>query len=120
MATNFLNGSLEHEQLARSTFLPIQYVSPPKGAGARQGMSDAKFQRISALVPNIKAGNILFLPNQHKLFKQSFDFPRAKHDDILDALAYAWMFGHRAVMQEAQDEEEEEQTYVPAYSELYS
>lgn len=120
MATNFLNASLEHAQLARNRFLPITLVAPPKGAGARQGMSDAKFQRISALVPNIKAGNILFLPNQHKLFKQSLDFPRAKHDDILDALAYAWMFGHRAVRQEEQDSEEEEPTYMHAYSELYN
>lgn len=119
MATNFILATLETEQLNRGQYMPIKLITPPRGAGKRAGMSDAKFQRISALAPQVRAGNILFLPNQHRLFKEAYDFPRGKHDDVLDALAYTWMFGHRSVIEEEQEEEEEPE-FTPLFSELYN
>lgn len=115
IATNFLIASLEREQLKRNTFLPLRYVNPPRGSGGAKGtMSDAKFQRISALAAPTRNGLILYRASQHKLFQQAASFPRAKHDDMLDALAYIWMFGHRSI-ESTENPDEIEETYQPLY-----
>lgn len=52
---------------------------------------DAKYKRIMSLQPLFLAGKIVFvknLPFLSELENQLTTFPRSKHDDIIDALAY--------------------------------
>lgn len=117
-ATNFLISTLEREQLKRNAYLPLKFVNPPRGQGGRKGnMTDAKFQRIAALAPQVRAGVLMFLPSQQKILSQAASFPRSKHDDILDALAYIWMFGHRSIEMTA-NQDEDDYSYQPLYPEI--
>ena len=96
VATNLLKASIEAEQLRRRIFMNIEYVTPTRGSGDRRGnMSDGKFQRIAALASPSKLGVIRYRRWMLELFEQLLAFPRAKHDDIADALAYAFMFVQR-------------------------
>lgn len=118
MATNFIMPTLTHEMQMRNIHLPIKLVTPPRGVGGagNRNMSDAKFQRISALVQPVKNKDILILPSHMKLITQSASFPRGKHDDALDALAYLWMFGFKTAKLTEKDMEDLE---TPAYVNLY-
>jgi hypothetical protein len=120
MATNFIMPTLTYEMQMRSKHLPIRLVSPPKGNGAARGnMSDAKFQRISALVQPVKNGDILILSEHMKLVTQSASSPRGKHDDVLDALAYLWMFGFKpAKMSDDERDDLENSPYENLYDEI--
>ena len=92
-ATNFLSSALEKRMLNDHHFLNVVYVQPPRGSGDRRGnMSDAKYQRIAAMASPMKLGAIRIQRWMTKLLEQLQRFPRAKHDDIADALGYAWMF----------------------------
>jgi hypothetical protein len=115
-ASNFIMPTLTYAMQQRNQHLPIRLVTPPRGAGQRAGMTDAKFQRISALVQPSKNGDILILPEHTKLVSQAASFPRGKHDDVLDALAYFWMFGFKPVKIDDKYQEELDNT---AYENLY-
>lgn len=116
-ASNFIMPSLTHAMQMRNTHLPIRLVTPPRGRGSGTSfMSDAKFQRIAALVQPVKDQNILILPEHTKLVSQAASFPRGKHDDVLDALAYFWMFGFKPVKR---DDSYQEALDNPAYETLY-
>lgn len=117
VATNFLMPTLTHAMQMKRRHLPIRLVTPPRGSGTNTGnMSDAKYQRIKALVQPVKAQDIVILPEHMKLVKQSADFPRGKHDDALDALAYLWMFGFKAAKL---SKEEEDMLDNPSYQVMY-
>jgi predicted phage terminase large subunit-like protein len=95
-AANFLVSPLEKRQLNDRHFLNIEYVSPPKGSGDRRGnMSDGKYQRIAAMASPFKLGAIRIQKWMTKLIDQATRFPRATHDDVLDATAYSWMFSQK-------------------------
>lgn len=48
-----------------------------------------KGNRIRGLIPRLQAGTVYFVKGQNdKLLDQLLRFPRAKHDDVADALAY--------------------------------
>ena len=116
-ATNFIMPTLTYAMQQRNQHLPIRLVTPPRGRGQGTGnMSDAKFQRISALVQPVKDQTILILPEHTKLVSQAASFPRGKHDDVLDALAYFWMFGFKPVKI---DDKYQEELDNPAYETLY-
>lgn len=92
-ASNFLISALEKRQLNDRHFLNVEYVSPPRGSGDRRGnMSDGKYQRIAAMASPMKLGAIRIQRWMTKLLEQLQMFPRAKHDDVADALGYSWMF----------------------------
>lgn len=121
VATNFLKATLDREMRTRQIFLPITYVTPPRGQGAGHGnMSDAKFQRISALAAPVKDGKIKVLPVHTKLIQQAASFPRGKHDDRLDALAYLWMYGFKPakLSKEAEDDPNYHSPYQPLYDDI--
>lgn len=120
VATNFLMPTLTHAMQMKRIHLPIKLVTPPRGSGQGTGnMSDAKYQRIKALVQPVKMGDIVILPEHMKLVKQSADFPRGKHDDALDALAYLWMFGFKpAKMSKEEEDYLTHDTYQPLYDEI--
>lgn len=93
MATNMLEASLREECKKRGTFLNIDYVTPTRGSSDRRGnMSDGKYQRIAAMEGAFKMQTIKILPWMKELKEQLFMFPRAKHDDLIDALAYGYMY----------------------------
>lgn len=78
-----LSYSIREEAARRGRHLPIQEVSP----GAR-----SKDQRIQALQPLYAAGKVFHwrqMPNNQYLEDELLRFPRATHDDIIDALSYS-------------------------------
>jgi predicted phage terminase large subunit-like protein len=96
VASNMLQAALDRAQKERGKSLNIEYIVPPRGSSDRRGnMSDAKYQRIAALADPMKFGKILIRKWMTELMEQLERFPRAKHDDIADALSYAYMFGKR-------------------------
>ncbi len=131
-ATNFLISPLEKRMLNDRHFLNVEYVSPPKGSGDRRGnMSDAKYQRIAAMASPMKLGAIRIQKWMTKLIEQLTRFPRARHDDVADALGYAWMFSLNRLAPDIPQPKRhdpndplglfvlnEEEAYVPLYDEL--
>lgn len=131
-ATNFLISPLEKRMLSERHFLNVDYVAPPKGSGDRRGnMSDAKYQRIAAMASPMRLGAIRIQKWMTKLVEQLTMFPRAKHDDVADALGYAWMFSLNRLApdtptQNRRDPNDplgifnltEEEAYVPLYDDL--
>lgn len=99
-ASNFLISALEKRMLNDGHFLNVEYVQPPRGSGDRRGnMSDGKYQRIAAMASPMKLGAIRIQRWMTKLIEQLQMFPRAKHDDVADALGYAWMFAQKRITQ---------------------
>ena len=71
---------LEQEMRRRATTLPIAAVKPD--------VNKSKEARILGLVPWIEWGRMKFAQGLHDLELELTTFPRASHDDIIDALAY--------------------------------
>lgn len=130
-ASNFLISALEKRMLKDRHFLNVVYVQPPRGSGDRRGnMSDGKYQRIAAMASPMKLGAIRIQRWMTKLIEQLMRFPRATHDDLADALGYAWMFATKRLQPEinkdgtTQDDplgvfsDHEQQSYVPLYDDL--
>jgi predicted phage terminase large subunit-like protein len=127
VASNMIKASLEQEMRTRNVFLNIEYISPTRGVGGgrRGDMSEGKYQRIATMQAAFKVGAIKMRPWMTELQEQLLRFPRAKHDDLADALAYAWMFfERRCEVDERKDEgdylfgKRQEHTYVPLYPEI--
>ena len=96
VATNMLIASLERAMKKRGKYLNIDYVAPTRGSGDRRGnMSDGKYQRIAAMEAAFKLGRIKIRKWMTKLQEQLIAFPRGKHDDLIDALSYGYMYGKR-------------------------
>ena len=76
------NGSPMVQELRRSTSFPIQAISP----------KSSKEERARVLTPFLEQKNV-FLPKNHRLLADFLDetsrFPRAQHDDIVDAFTMA-------------------------------
>ena len=117
VASNFLISPIESAMIEKSEYLNIEYKSPPRGSGDRRGnMSDAKFQRIAAMEAPFKFGAIKIQKWMTKLMDQLLSFPRGKHDDLIDALAYGYMFGERRAEALENDLAEElNHSYEPLY-----
>jgi predicted phage terminase large subunit-like protein len=90
MATRMLMPHLEKAMRDEGLYLPMELMSADRGAGGRKGMSDGKYQRIKSLVGPANLGILKFNRKHVDLFEQMATFPRGKHDDVLDALSYAW------------------------------
>lgn len=119
VAANMLKAGLESEMLNRGVHLNVEYVQPPRGSGDRRGnMSDAKFQRIAAMEAPFKLGAIKIRKWMDRLQEQLLVFPRGQHDDLIDALAYGYMFSKRRIDEDTLDDREDEPTYEPLYAEL--
>jgi len=90
MATRMLMPHLEKAMKEERIYLPIELMSADRGAGGRNRMSDGKYQRIKSLVGPANLGILKFHRSHTDLYEQMVTFPRGKHDDVLDALSYAW------------------------------
>lgn len=76
-----LSYELANEQRRRNTWLPVTELKTRK---------EAKSERIRGLAPYYEYGNIFHIkecPELEELEYELLHFPRAKHDDIIDALA---------------------------------
>ena len=71
----------EQRMITDNTWFHINEVRP---LGNRK-----KEERIYGLQPYFNAGNLYIRPEQKELFQELHDFPKGKHDDIMDALYYA-------------------------------
>jgi len=124
VAMNMIQAMLEQEQKRRRAFFPVEYLTPPRGSGDRRGnMSDAKFQRIVALASPMKLGVIKFRRWMTELQEQLLAFPRASHDDVADALGYAFMhvqrrLHHRTNLDPLGNPVAQNEAYEPLYPEL--
>lgn len=95
-ATNMLVSALERKIAASRKKLRVELITPTRGSGDRRGnMSDGKFQRIAALEAPFKMGEIKMRRWMTKLQEQLLAFPRGQHDDLLDCLAYAYMYAKK-------------------------
>jgi len=48
----------------------------------------SKINRVKALQPYFENGKVFYKKDQHMLIEQTIRFPKIKHDDLIDALAY--------------------------------
>lgn len=95
-AANLLKATLEQEMKNRRVYLNVEYISPTRGSGGGRGnMSDGKYQRIAAMEAAFKMGVIKMRKWMTEIQEQLIMFPRGKHDDLIDALAYGYQHLHR-------------------------
>ncbi|RMD52274.1 hypothetical protein D6827_00350 [Candidatus Parcubacteria bacterium] len=117
VATNFLIASLKEELLERGVNMNLNMLTPTRGSGDRRGkMSDGKFQRIAAMEAGFKLGRIKMKKWMTELQEQLLAFPNASHDDIIDALAYAYMYMERT--KKRKKTVNNKQIYTPLYSDI--
>lgn len=96
VASNMLVASLDRSMKKKGAHINIEYVSPGRGSADRRGnMSDGKYQRIAAMEAAFKLGRIKMRKWMTKLVDQLLTFPRGKHDDVIDALSYGYMYGKK-------------------------
>jgi len=114
IATNMLMPALEARMKKDNIHLNIELISPTRGSGDRRGnMSDGKFQRIAAMEAAFKLGVIKMRSWMKELEEQLLAFPRAKHDDIVDALGYAYHHLPRRAILKHHDDEDLVEEYIP-------
>lgn len=114
MATNMLMPALEAKMREKGIYLNIELISPTRGSSDRRGnMSDGKYQRIAAMEAAFKLGVIRIRPWMKELEEQLLAFPRAKHDDLVDALAYGFQHLPRRSILKHYNEEDLVDDYVP-------
>lgn len=117
-AANMLKTTLESECARRGVYLNVDYINPTRGSGDRRGkMSDGKYQRIAEMQGAFKMGAIRTRVSHHELHEQLISFPRGTHDDLIDALAYAYQ--NMARYPEHALDPVLEPEYEPLYPELY-
>ena len=81
IGTKSLSYELANEQKRRNTWLPVQEI---------KSRALSKEERIRALAPFYEYGHIFHIqecPQLEDLEYELLHFPRAKHDDVVDALA---------------------------------
>lgn len=125
-ATNMFLPTLYAEQKNRRVHFVVDTVVPTKGSGQSRGnMTDGKYQRIAAMEGAFKLGVVKIKRWMIDLQEQLLTFPRCRHDDLIDALAYGYMYMNRNLaparpsydlygnpIQQTQD------SYQPLYPEL--
>jgi len=77
----FLKFSLKQEMAARKMFFPIREV--------KASTRTSKDYRISALAPAFESGQIRIRRDMTDLIDEYLRYPKAAHDDLLDALSYS-------------------------------
>lgn len=84
-----LQYALHDEMRRRNIYLPIVELKA----------SRSKEERIEGLIPRYANGSIFHLtqcPYREELEEELMRFPRGKHDDVIDALAYGLQIAHQA------------------------
>ena len=84
-----LQYALHDEMRRRNIYLPIVELKA----------SRSKEERIEGLIPRYANGSIYHLtqcPFRDELEEELMRFPRGKHDDVIDALAYGLQIAHQA------------------------
>ncbi len=81
----FFKDSLKTKAIEDGIHLPIVEIKN----------SAAKELRIDSLSPHIADGTILIDQNSHLLIEELGTYPKAAHDDLLDALEMAWRIAFR-------------------------
>lgn len=84
-----LQYALVDEMRRRNIYLPIVELKA----------SRSKEERIEGLIPRYANGSIYHLtqcPYREELEEELMRFPRGKHDDVIDALAYGLQIAHQA------------------------
>jgi len=84
-----LQYSLTDAMRSRNIFLPVVELKAER----------SKEERIRGLIPRYANGTIYHLqqcPHREELEDELMRFPRGKHDDIIDALAYGLQIAHQA------------------------
>lgn len=71
---------LDEEMRRRGMILPIKGIKP--------STEQSKEMRIMGLIPRFEWGRILLAPGLNDLELELAQFPKGKHDDVIDALAY--------------------------------
>lgn len=71
---------IDHESKKRSSHVPVMGIRPDN--------NKSKEMRILGLVPRFEFGRIFLSQGLEDLEDELLKFPRAKHDDLLDSLAY--------------------------------
>jgi hypothetical protein len=71
---------LDEEMRRRNVILPVK--------GIKADTTEAKAVRIRGLVPRFEWSRVFLAQGLHDLELELAQFPRGKHDDLLDALAY--------------------------------
>lgn len=114
MASNVLSSTLDREAVRRRCQFRVEYVTPNRGTADRRGkMSDGKYQRIAQMEAAVRTGEIRFRRWMTELVAQLVRFPNAQHDDLADALAYAYAYARRA------RKNARPQTYIPGSRRSY-
>jgi predicted phage terminase large subunit-like protein len=118
VATNMIQAALNQSLISKNVHLNIEYINPTRGSGDRRGnMSDGKYQRIVGMEGAFKLGVIKMRPWMTELQDQLLAFPRASHDDLIDALAYGYqLLSRRNFYAETLNQETEE--YIPLYEDI--
>lgn len=81
----FFKDSLKTKAIESGIHLPIVEIKN----------TAAKELRIDSLSPHISDGTILIDQNSHLLIEELGTYPKAAHDDLLDALEMAWRIAFR-------------------------
>lgn len=87
---------LHEESMRRGVTLPVTGIKPDT--------QKSKNTRILGLVPRFEWGMVYLKPGLHDLEGELMQFPRAAHDDLVDALAYMDQLAFKP-MREVQDHE---------------
>ena len=74
-----LEPALKDEMRRRNTFFLVEEL---------KDLGKAKNVRIEGLVPRFESGSIYLRQDQADLIDELIKFPKAMHDDLIDALAY--------------------------------
>ena len=119
MATNMLMPAIEARMKKDNVFLNIELINPTRGSGDRRGnMSDGKYQRIASMEAGFKLGVIKLRGWMTEMQEQLLAFPRAKHDDLVDALAYGFQHLPRRAILRHHEEDELIEDYEPLNSSI--
>jgi predicted phage terminase large subunit-like protein len=92
---------LNEEQVKRNKFLSMKLVTPAKD----------KQTRARSIAGRMKAGGVKFDKNSDwypELEQELLQFPRGKHDDQVDALAYLGLELNELITPQTEEEQEEE------------
>lgn len=92
---------LNEEQVKRNKFLSMKLVTPAKD----------KQTRARSIAGRMKAGGVKFDKNSDwypELEQELLQFPRGKHDDQVDALAYLGLELNELITPQSEEEQEEE------------
>ena len=100
-----LSYALTDEMRRRNMFIPIVELKAER----------AKHERIEGLIPRYSNGAIFHLsscPYRESMEEELMRFPRGRHDDIIDALAYGVQIAHQARKQKIERKRQHARQYL--------